>query len=217
MAAQFSEPSPRSDHLSAAVEGKFCVWGGFTNNWEERDRLISTFHSFDPLKETWTSKSCSGLRRGHHGIFNCASASAGRFIYMYGGDDGVKWHSSLYRLNTRSGKWKELCGTGPMVKVDCSMVATFEKLVLFGGCGFSSGPPQPGAKFVRSKNIPDGRGWTNELHIFDLKKGIIFQLSFCLFVVLGGCSPSIHVVSCLMHALREMVLPSNHWEKTSSL
>ena len=188
MAAKFSEPYPRFGHLSAAVEGKFCVWGGHTNNfWEERDRLISSFHSFDPLRECWTSKSCSGLRSGHHGIYDCASASAGRFIYMYGGNDGVKWHSSLYRLNTRSGKWKELSGTGPMEKVDCSMVATSEKLVLFGGYGFSSGPPQPGAKFVRSKKTPDGRGWTNELHVFDLKEGkepALFLFVVCFVVEL---------------------------------
>ena len=174
MAAKFSEPYPRYGHLSAAVEGKFCVWGGHTNNfWEERDRIISSFDSFDPLKECWTSKSCSGLRSGRHGTINCASASVGRFIYMYGGSDEVKWHSSLYRLNTRSGKWKELSGIGPMKKVGCSMVATSEKLVLFGGDGFSSGPLQPGAKFVRCKRIADGRGATNELHVFDLKEGII--------------------------------------------
>ena len=184
MAAQFSEPYPRYGHLSAAVEGKFCVWGGCTNNFrEERDRLISSFHSFDPLKESWTSKSCSGLRSGHHGIYDCASASAGHFIYMYGGSDGVKWHSSLYRLDTRSGKWKELSGTGPMEKVDCSIVATSEKLVLFGGYGISSGPSQPGAKFVRSKNSL-GRGWTNELHVFDLKEGIITSCLFVCFVLL---------------------------------
>ena len=189
MAAQFSEPDPRNNHLSAAVEGKFCVWGGYTSTFlEEKDRLISSFHSFDPLKESWTSKSCSGLRSGHHGIFDCASASAGRFIYMYGGNDGFKWHSSLYRLNTRSGKWKELSCTGPMEKGCCSMVATSEKLVLFGGIGFSSGPPQPGAKFVRCKKHTDGRRWTNELHVFDLKEGILTSCLFvcCFVVVLGG-------------------------------
>ena len=163
------------------------MWGGRTINfWEERDRLISSFHSFDPLKECWTSKSCSGLRSGHHGIYNCASTSAGRFIYMYGGSDGdKKWHSSLYRLDTWSGKWKELSDTGPMEKVGCSMVATSEKLVLFGGYGVSFGPPQPGAKFVRRKTTHDRRGWTNELHVFDLKEGIITSCLFiCCFVLL---------------------------------
>ena len=51
------------------------------------------------------------------------------------------------------------------------MVACDSNLVLFGGHGITSGPTQPGAEFVKSSKFTDGRGWTNELHTFDLIKG----------------------------------------------
>ena len=43
--------------------------------------------------------------------------------------------------------------------------------LLFGGYGIPSDPIQPGAEFVKSSRFTDGRGWTNELHTFDLIKG----------------------------------------------
>ena len=50
------------------------------------------------------------------------------------------------------------------------MIAFGRKLLLFGGYGIPSGPTQPGEKF-KSSNFSDGRGWTNELHLFDIKEG----------------------------------------------
>ena len=34
-----------------------------------------------------------------------------------------------------------------------------------------SGPTQPGAEFIKNSEVTDGRGWTNELHVFDVQKG----------------------------------------------
>ena len=34
-----------------------------------------------------------------------------------------------------------------------------------------SGPTQPGAEFIKDSRFTDGRGWTNELHVFDVQKG----------------------------------------------
>lgn len=182
MAAKtFSEPLPRFGHVSAPVEGKFCVWGGHTNHFfANRKELVSSLHSFDPLLETWSSDRCSGLPNNGggifpnngHGIFDSACTSAGRYFYLYGGNDGSRWHSSLHRLDTKSLTWEQLSNDGPMKKVDCGMVASSNKLVLFGGMGLPSGRTQPGAEFVRSKMSHDGRGWTNELHIFNLKEGM---------------------------------------------
>ena len=51
------------------------------------------------------------------------------------------------------------------------MIAFDRELLLFGGDGISSGPSQPGAKFIKDSNYSYGSGWTNELHLFDLKEG----------------------------------------------
>ena len=51
------------------------------------------------------------------------------------------------------------------------MIAFDRKLLLFGGYGILSGPTQPGVKFIKNSNSLSGRGWTNELHLFDLKEG----------------------------------------------
>lgn len=174
MATSFSEPFPRFGHLSAPVDGKLCVWGGHTNSFfQDKDKLVSSVHSFDPLSESWAKIGCSGLPDGRHGIFDCASTSIGQYLYLYGGNDGSRWHSSLNRLDTKSGKWNQLSSAGPMEKVDCAMVASSNIVVLFGGYGFLSQPTQPGAKFIRSGSYTDNRGWTNELHTFDLEKGTV--------------------------------------------
>ena len=49
------------------------------------------------------------------------------------------------------------------------MIVYGKKLLLFGGYGFPSHPSQP--DFVKSSCFTDGRGWTNELHSFDLEEG----------------------------------------------
>ena len=51
------------------------------------------------------------------------------------------------------------------------MIAFDRKLLLFGGYGYPSGPTQTGAKFIKDSNYSGGSGWTNELHLFDLKEG----------------------------------------------
>ena len=58
-----------------------------------------------------------------------------------------------------------------MRKSGCGMVSYLDKLILFGGYGIPSGPTQPGAQFIKNSKYTDGRGWTNELHMFDVQKG----------------------------------------------
>ncbi len=58
-----------------------------------------------------------------------------------------------------------------MRKTGCGMVAYKSSLVLFGGYGVPSGPTPPGAEFAQNTRYTDGRGWTNELHTFDLEEG----------------------------------------------
>ena len=58
------------------------------------------------------------------------------------------------------------------------MIAQDSKLVLFGGYGIPSGPIQRGAEFIKQRDFTDGRGWTNEVHTFDLKEGEGLRVGF---------------------------------------
>ena len=58
-----------------------------------------------------------------------------------------------------------------MRKIACGLIAFDRKLLLFGGDGIPSGRTQRGAKFIKDSDYSDGSGWTNELHLFDLKEG----------------------------------------------
>ena len=99
-------------------------------------------------------------------------------MYLYGGRDGSRYESSLHQLDTRSWTWKQLSSAGPMRKVMCGIVACDSEFVLFGGYGFPSGPTQPGAEFIKDSRITGGRGWTNEVHTFDLKEGEGVRVGF---------------------------------------
>ena len=163
------EPSPRWDHCSALAEEKFCVWGGYTKDFrKEKSELASSVHSFDPLLECWDVNRTNGV--SPTGLCAGACASAGHYVYMYGGHDGKFAQNSLHQLDTRSWTWKQLSSAGPMRKAACRMVEHDGKLVLFGGYGYLSGPAQSGAEFIMS-SITSGNGWTNEVHTFDLKEG----------------------------------------------
>ena len=145
------------------------MWGGYTKDiLKEKSELASSVHCFDPLLEFWDVNKISGVPPP--GPRSGACASAGHYVYLYGGTDGSHFHSSLHQLDTRSWTWKQL-STGPMRKRACGMIAHDSKLVLFGGYGIPSGPIQPGAEFIKQWNFTDGRGWTNEVHTFDLKEG----------------------------------------------
>ena len=170
MAALFFEPSPRWGQFSAVVEGKLCVYGGRTDDFRrKKSGLASSVHSFDGLLESWSSEDTGGVPPPR--LYNGACASAGHHVYVYGGHDGSAPQGSLHQLDTRTWTWKQLSSTGPMRKSGCRMVSYGSNLVLFGGYGIPSGPTQPGAEFVKSSMYTDGRGWTNELHTFDLIKG----------------------------------------------
>ena len=130
MAAGFSEPSPRSGQSSAAVEGKLCVHGGRTKDFDkEKSGVASSVYSFDPLLESWSASKCSGVPPP--ALYSCDSASAGHHVYVYGGWDRSNDQRALYELDTRRCKWKQLSSSGPMRKCGCGMVAYGSKFVIW--------------------------------------------------------------------------------------
>ncbi len=50
------------------------------------------------------------------------------------------------------------------------MVAYKNKLTIYGGYGYPSDHTPPRAEFIQDTRY-NGRGWTNEMHTYDLEKG----------------------------------------------
>ena len=161
-----SEPSPRCYHFSAQVEDKLYVLGG----GGDRGKSVATsiVHHYDPDSETWNTNTCEGPHPP--GIRWGACASDGHHLYTYGGmDERVNEQGTLHLLDTRSKRWKLISSEGvPMRKRGCGMIVYDSKIVLFGGYGEPYGLIQPGSKF--NKHFAN-RGYTNELHTFNLKEG----------------------------------------------
>lgn len=171
MGTGFSEPAPRWGHFTAAVEGEFYVWGGRTEDFHKKKSKLSlaaSVHHFDPFQESWAEK-CDSIDAPP--LLYCgASASAMHHLYLYGGQtEDAEWQSSLHQLDTRSWVWKQLSSDGPMKKAGCGMINYGSRLVLFGGYGLPSSPSQPG--FIPNSKSSHGSGWTNDLHVFDKRKG----------------------------------------------
>ena len=94
-------------------------------------------------------------------------------LYVYGGHDVSQFCGGLYKLSSL--KWSQISAEsdplGPMKKSNCGMVCiSSDKIAVIGGFGLSHGPLQPGASFTKDKRSADGRGWTNEIHVFDTKE-----------------------------------------------
>lgn len=159
------EPLPRG-RFSFFVAGEYLyVWGGNTS--ERKRELASTVSRFHRT-HGWLSFQPEGL--SPPGLVDGAFTSDGHQLYTYGGHDGYKrfLSGSLNKLHLGTSTWTQLSPQsthGPKRKHSCRMVAYQEFLVLFGGrYDEAGGDDQPGTSC-------DEGGYTNEQHIFDLRRG----------------------------------------------
>ena len=171
-----SEPSPRFRHYASSVGGSCLLWGGCVPGLSPK-KLASTVEIFDPYLEMWEQQATSG--DSPPGLVDGACAVLLDQLYSFGGTDGTSYYNSLHTLDPTSLKWKELPvlnqGAGPMRKERSGMFAySQDRLAMFGGYGIPTGPIQRGAKFIENAKTryKDGRGWTNELHIFTINEGM---------------------------------------------
>lgn len=171
------EPSPRYGHYSAAIGGKLYAWGGRTQDFSDigKAQLLSAIEIFDPSLEVWKEEATSGATPP--GLYNGVCAAINESMYVCCGNDGNDLHNTLHQFDTTKLQWKQIRvrnpSQGPMRKTGCGMVAyQGDKLVLFAGYGFPSGPIQRGANYTPS-NQTNAIGWSNEFHIFHLKEGMI--------------------------------------------
>ena len=167
------EPSPRFSHGAAPVGGRCYLWGGCVQDFSEsgRRKLASTIEIFDPHLVTWEKHHTTGVPPP--GLVHGACTSLLDSLYWFGGDDGSSYyHNSLHRLDTITLEWRELQPLNQR-KHGCGMVSFLrDKLAVFGGYGFPTGPTQPGAMFTRNTDDTSGGGWSNELHVFNITEGM---------------------------------------------
>ena len=179
------EPAARFAHVSFVAEGKVHLWGGQTQGLvsgskDDGIKLANSIEEFDPYLEAWSQLNTAGILH-HPGLVVSACASIGEHVYMYGGARS-RYKGVLSCLNVKSLTWSQLSPEGeggPMRKAGCGMVHFHhDKLAVIGGYGFPTGPTQPGSSFIRNTKFTDVRGWTNELHVFDLSQGMITWWTF---------------------------------------
>ena len=182
------EPSPRCFQYAAPIGERLFLWGGRVPDFSARGRrnLASTVDIFDPYLETWKQQSTSGILPP--GLYDGASASISN-LYSFGGFDGASSYNSFHTLNPTTLQWNELQvlnqAEGPMRKRGCKMVVySQDQLALFGGYGFPTGPNRAGVLFTKDTSFTDGRGWSNELHLFNTNEG---RISSSYFAFLPEC------------------------------
>ena len=171
------EPSPRFLHGAAAVEGKCYLWGGCVQDFSTsgRRKLASTIEIFDPYLETWEEHHTTGLPPS--GLYDGACTSLLDSLYWFGGYDSRCFHNSLHKLDPTTLEWSELQplnqADGPMRKAGCGMVSFLQnRLAMFGGYGILTDSIQPGAMFTKSTTFPGGKGWSNELNVFNIMESM---------------------------------------------
>ena len=140
--------------------------------------LRSCIEQFNPDLEVWRQFNTAGT--SHPGLSYAACVSDGENAFMYGGSSGKRPEGVLSRLNLETLTWSQLSplqtAGGPMRKGGCGLIIVQDKLVLIGGYGIATGPIQPQATFVRSAKLPYVKGYSNEVHEFNMSQGSYNQV-----------------------------------------
>ena len=149
------------------------MFGGFVEDFHNHnDELKRTINSYNSFNETWSLFHAGGSPP--LGIYRGASTSLSKNFYYFGGSNGSDYQGSLHKCDSSTMSWnrlKEHDNKGPIKKAACAMISHNEDILLFGGRGIPTGPIQQGSKFIVDNKFADGRGWTNELHSFNLQEG----------------------------------------------
>ena len=166
------EPLPRSFHISSRVGSKVVVQGGWTKDFsgKSRQHLSSIVEIFS---ESWEQRPVTGDAPSP-GTYAPASASLHDDLFSFGGCDGSQLFNTLHRLDTEKLCWSQVspqnADGAPMPKFECGIIALGSGLGVFGGYGVPRGPTEP-RSFIKNTRSTDGRGWTNEFHIYNLSQG----------------------------------------------
>ncbi len=158
------EPPPCALPFSAEADGRHYYWRGLCH------RLGSNIIAvYDSRTEQWSLLPTTGPPPP--GEWGGCSVCVGRCLYAFC-SHGHDYVNDMYKLDLDTLQWTKVETTSdqPIKKSYCGLVSVDERtLFCFGGLGI--GPTQPGSTFTRNTRYTDGRGWTNEFHLFDVKNG----------------------------------------------
>ena len=159
-----------------------------------RKEMTGKIEECDIKTRKWRERKAKG--DCHPGLSAVACASHGSYLYAYGGLDGRSLNGVLSQLDLDKLLWTRLCpktAAGPMRK-DASGMVHFGDGKLAVVCGYASPSKRKltngGSSDQESTFIPHsngGGGWTNEMHVFHLKKSSKFIQEYI------GCNNLIHV------------------------
>ena len=145
------QPLPRDDHAAVGIGSKLYVWGGSGGSSKIKSNAVEVF---DVPSISWKESKVikgSDMPDGLHGM---AVTSDGETAYCCCGRTGSTFHNTVFEITPSQHLCKELQPTSHSLMPEGtsgSRVVRFQdKLILYGGW--------------------TGRGETNELHVFDLKK-----------------------------------------------
>ena len=174
--ARLYEPSSRAAHNDCCISDNIYVCFGDTgdSSTTAKSGLSRQVEVYDCYSKTWVQRKTTGTPPPGLAFGACTSINNKLCTYSgYGGDS--PFTGTLSQLDTSTMEWKCLTSDiGPMKKRGAGMIAlNDEQLAILSGYGTPTSPTQPGSSFVRSSSSSDGRGWTNEFHIFNISNGML--------------------------------------------
>ena len=173
------EPQSRFWHSSQLVSESIVIRGGCVpgiDHRKSRKDMTSKIEEYGIKTRKWREHKTKGAC--HPGLSAVACASHGSYLYTYGGLDGRFLNGVLSQLDLDKLLWTQLSpktAAGPMKK-DSSKMVHFGDGKLAVVCGYASpikrkhtngGSSDQESTFIPHSN--GGGGWTNEMHVFDLK------------------------------------------------
>ena len=148
------QPLPRARHAAVGIGSKLCVWGGYGGSSKIKSTALEIF---DVTSLDWKQDVLHGCDM-HDGLYGMAVTGDGETAYCCCGlvDSIVNstYYNTVFEITLSQHLCKELLPTShslmPEKTLGSGVVQFQDKLILFGGF--------------------TGQSWTNELHVFDLKK-----------------------------------------------
>ena len=175
----YAVPVGRFDHFMAGHDNCCYMFGGQPQgDAESKNCLSKTVEVYDEENRKWTVKRATGMQPDALYEGACCTSTSGD-IYFFGGRYKSVFSGALFKLSTTNIMWKQLKEEpqlnniyAPMKKMACGIVCLKgekEYLITFGGYGEPHAPKQTGSSYIKLAD----RVWTNEIHAFDVEKGIL--------------------------------------------
>ena len=181
MAESLYEPDPRYGLSSAVINEELWVWGGNTV-------ATTTLQVYHPCLEVWRQLHTHGPPPPE--LYAGASAHSEHYLYVYGGvKDDRSYSGCLHKLDTNTSSWAQLAAhsaNAPMKKAGFGMIVYENSVIIIGGLGIRNGPIQPGSEWRKwrdndDEEDPSTKGWTNEMHKYDLREGKAVNCTSLMF------------------------------------